>query len=85
MARRPGKRCWQVSVAAIAVSLALVGLGTTVAGSMPRYDSGCKPCHGAFTDGNSQTGSTYPNDDKHRMHRSSSHMNTACKPVPHVR
>ncbi len=43
-----------------------------------RYNSGCQNCHGAFTDGTSTKGSTFPSDNKHEMHRSSSSMNTAC-------
>jgi hypothetical protein len=43
-----------------------------------RYNSGCQNCHGAFTDGTSTKGSTFPSDNKHEMHRSSSSMNTEC-------
>lgn len=43
-----------------------------------RYNDGCMECHGGFKDGTSTKGSIFPGDDKHRMHRSSSYMNTDC-------
>ena len=43
-----------------------------------RYNDGCQNCHGSFTGGTSTKGSTFPSDDKHSMHRSSSAMGTAC-------
>lgn len=43
-----------------------------------RYNDGCQNCHGAFTDGESPLGTTFPGDDKHQMHRSSGNMNTEC-------
>lgn len=43
-----------------------------------RYNDGCMECHGAFTDGTSPKGTEFPSNNKHTMHRSSSHMNTDC-------
>jgi len=42
-----------------------------------RY-SDCSACHGSFTGGTSPKGTVFPNNDKHRMHRNSANMGTAC-------
>ena len=43
-----------------------------------RYDDGCQNCHGAFTGSTSPKGSTFPEDNKHTMHRDSSYMDAEC-------
>jgi hypothetical protein len=43
-----------------------------------RYNDGCNICHGEFTDGTSPQGTMFPGDDKHLMHRGSSHMDADC-------
>ena len=40
--------------------------------------SNCSECHGNFTDNTSTKGSIFPGDDKHRMHRNGSLMDTDC-------
>ncbi len=42
-----------------------------------RY-SDCSSCHGAFTGSVSPQGTVFPSGDKHRMHRNSANMGTAC-------
>lgn len=42
-----------------------------------RY-SDCASCHGAFTGSTSPQGTVFPSGDKHRMHRNSANMGTAC-------
>ncbi len=44
----------------------------------PRYRDGCHTCHGRFSDGTSPKGTVFPGDDKHRMHRSATYMNSDC-------
>jgi hypothetical protein len=43
-----------------------------------RY-SDCSGCHGSFTGGTSPQGTIFPSNDKHRMHRNSANMGTACE------
>jgi len=43
-----------------------------------RYNDGCQNCHGEFTGPTTVKGSVFPNNDKHRMHRSSSNMDAEC-------
>jgi len=43
-----------------------------------RYNDGCQTCHGEFTDGTSPQGTTFPNNNKHTMHRSNSYMAANC-------
>jgi hypothetical protein len=43
-----------------------------------RYNDGCDLCHGSFTDGTSQKGSVFPQNNKHVMHRSNSYMGADC-------
>jgi hypothetical protein len=43
-----------------------------------RYNSGCANCHGAFTGPTSPQNTLFPSGDKHRMHRNSANMGTAC-------
>jgi hypothetical protein len=38
----------------------------------------CAECHGDFTGPTSPLDTTFPGDDKHRMHRAASEMNTEC-------
>jgi hypothetical protein len=38
--------------------------------------NGCSRCHGSFLDGTSPQGTVFPNNDKHRMHRSSAAKGT---------
>ena len=64
-----------------ALLLAVMVCHTTF--SYERYNGGddppgCAECHGSFTDGTSTKDSVFPGDDKHRMHRSGSYMNTDC-------
>jgi len=64
---------------AVAVGALLVGVmsgGSALA--YDQYNSGCNSCHGAFTDGTSPKGSTFPSNDKHAMHRAATNMNTDC-------
>jgi hypothetical protein len=42
------------------------------------YASGCTACHGDFTGSTSPQGTVFPSNNKHTMHRSSSHMDTEC-------
>lgn len=42
-----------------------------------RY-SDCSSCHGAFTGSVSPKGTVFPSGDKHRMHRNTANMGTAC-------
>lgn len=55
---------------------ALVGF-TSASFAYERY-SDCAACHGAFTGSVSPQGTVFPNNDKHRMHRNSANMGTAC-------
>jgi hypothetical protein len=43
-----------------------------------RYNDGCQDCHGDFTGSRSPKGTIFPGGDKHRMHRDSAYMATAC-------
>lgn len=63
--------------ATVVASLILVaGLGPT-ARAYERY-SDCSSCHGVFTGPTSPQGTIFPSGDKHRMHRNSANMGTAC-------
>lgn len=46
----------------------------------PAYErySDCSSCHGNFTGSTSPQGTIFPSGDKHRMHRDSANMGTAC-------
>jgi cysteine-rich repeat protein len=60
------------------LALGALVLCAPVTDAFERYNDGCQDCHGAFTGGTSPKGSVFPNNDKHRMHRSSQSMNTDC-------
>jgi hypothetical protein len=40
--------------------------------------SNCSMCHGDFTDGTSPTGTVFPGNDKHEMHRNGAAMDSQC-------
>ncbi len=64
------------------VTVAIVGLLAAWVGqtkAYERYDQGCNDCHGSFRGGTSPMGTTFPENDKHEMHRGSSHMDTECR------
>jgi hypothetical protein len=65
-------------VGAIAIIVTALFVLAPGAQAYERYNGGCQSCHGSFTDGTSTKGSTFPSNDKHTMHRSSSNMNTDC-------
>lgn len=67
---------WRNSITIALAAMCI--LAAAPAFAFVQYNDGCQNCHGAFTDGTSQKGSTFPNDNKHTMHRSSSYMNTDC-------
>lgn len=70
------RTCFTMVVTAVAATLA--GLTARPAMSLPRYNSGCQDCHGAFTDDTSPKGTIFPLGSKHAMHRSPQAMNTDC-------
>lgn len=69
----------RIHITAAMTAAALLGL-VMASGAMAynQYNDGCDLCHGAFTDGTSQKGSVFPNNNKHTMHRSNSYMGAAC-------
>jgi len=68
------------SLLTVILGVGLLGLMSSPSAlAFDRYNDGCNSCHGAFTDGTSTKGSTFPGDDKHTMHRSSQNMNTKCE------
>lgn len=58
-------------------SLLLAGFGRNTTQAYERY-SDCSSCHGSFTGSTSPQGTVFPSGDKHRMHRNSANMGTAC-------
>ncbi len=67
--------------------IALAGIGSVLAvlifagprvAAFERYNDGCNICHGAFSGPMSPTGTVFPGDSKHIMHRGSSYMDTSC-------
>ena len=67
--------------------IALAGTGFILATLLPagprvaayeRYNDGCNNCHGAFDGPQSPTGTLFPEDSKHTMHRGSAYMDTSC-------
>lgn len=61
-----------------ALAVLTLGVATTGAFSYDRYNDGCQTCHGWFLGPASPAGTIFPNNDKHRMHRSESWMATDC-------
>jgi len=61
----------------VVASLFLVAGCCHTSQAYERY-SDCSSCHGAFTDSTSPKGTVFPSGDKHRMHRNSANMGTAC-------
>lgn len=41
-------------------------------------EGNCKTCHGNFTDSTTTKNAIFPSDDKHKMHKDNSEMNTEC-------
>ena len=62
----------------IGASLLALAAACNTSQAYERYNSGCQTCHGAFTDSTSPQGTVFPSGDKHRMHRNSANMGTAC-------
>src|SRR6478736_101865 len=58
-------------------SLLLAVVGNNSSQAYERY-SDCASCHGVFTGSTSPQGTVFPSGDKHRMHRNSANMGTAC-------
>ena len=62
----------------LAVAAAIVFFSYSDAHAYDRYNDGCQNCHGEFTGPVTVKGSVFPNNDKHRMHRSSANMDAEC-------
>lgn len=72
------------TVLGLAASLALSAVLCNRGFAFERYNDpnigggNCSTCHGSFLDGTSPQGTVFPSGDKHRMHRNSANMGTAC-------
>lgn len=69
----PSTRTVLIAVA----SLLFAAVGNNSSQAYERY-SDCAGCHGVFTGSTSPQGTVFPSGDKHRMHRNSANMGTAC-------
>jgi len=65
------------SIAVLSASLLVAAFAGSQTQAYERY-SDCSACHGAFDGPTSPKGTIFPNNDKHRMHRNSANMGTAC-------
>jgi hypothetical protein len=61
-------------LAVVVLFLVFIACNSSVA--FDRYNDGCNSCHGVFNGPISRKGSTFPDDDKHDMHRYT--MGTDC-------
>jgi len=62
------------------VAILLVFITSNSVFAFETYASGCSAssCHGSFTGSTSPKGTVFPSNNKHTMHRNSSHMDTEC-------
>ncbi len=60
------------------LSMLVLGVLASSSTAWERYDQGCNDCHGDFFSGVSPKGTTFPSNNKHEMHKSTSHMDAAC-------
>jgi hypothetical protein len=67
-----------VTISLCGLALAAIATWLTAPYAYERHNDGCNGCHGVFTGSTTQKGTVFPGGDKHRMHRSSQYMDTAC-------
>ncbi len=65
-----------VTCSLFVVTVLVMVVGSSMA--YERYDQGCDNCHGDFFSGVSPKGTVFPSNNKHEMHRGSSHMDADC-------